>query len=138
MQRQLTLVESESAGRMLQRQREALRRELAECFGAIAVEALPSEEVRGFVAQLREHLVQLFQLESALSLPLVSVQIPRGMVIPTLLVTSAEGASAPIVQARNVSLAALFGAQRPGRTRRGTRSRGPSWRAICTARTVVS
>ncbi|MBK8260595.1 MAG: AAA family ATPase [Nannocystis sp.] len=109
MQRQLTLVESESAGRMLQRQREALRRELAECFGAIAVEALPSEEVRGFVAQLREHLVQLFQLESALSLPLVSVQIPRGMVIPTLLVTSAEGASAPIVQARNVSLAALFG-----------------------------
>ncbi len=109
VQRQLALLESESQGRLLQRQREALRREFGECFAAISPDALTIREARLFVDQLRDHLVQVFQLESKLSLPLPSVQIPRGMVIPTLLTTATEGAAGPIVQARNVSLAALFG-----------------------------
>ena len=109
IQRQLTILEAESQSRLLQRQREALRRELAECFAAIPADALSAEAVRAFVDQLRDHLVQIFQLESKLSLPLPSVPVPRGLVIPTLLVAASDGSPAPIVQARNVSLAALFG-----------------------------
>ncbi|MEZ4451001.1 MAG: AAA family ATPase [Nannocystaceae bacterium] len=109
VQRQLALLEADCASRMIQRQRDALRRELAECFAAIPAEALPCEPVRTFARQLHDYLIHIFQLESRLAVPSPNVQIPRGLVIPTLLTTAEEGSPAPLIQAQNVSLAGLFG-----------------------------
>ena len=108
-QRQLALLEAESVSLLLQRQRSALRGAFAECFDALPETALPTAQVREFVAELHAFLIQLFQLDSTLTIPPPNADIPRGLVIPTLLTTHAEGEPAPLIQARNASVAGLFG-----------------------------
>ncbi len=65
--------------------------------------------MRSFISELHDYLIQLFQLDSTLATPPPLTEIPRGLVIPTLLTTCERGSAAPLVQARNVSLASLFG-----------------------------
>ena len=108
-QRQLALLEAESASHLLQRQRESLRNAFAECFAGIPESALSTPQVRSFISELHDYLIQLFQLDSTLATPPPLTEIPRGLVIPTLLTTCERGSAAPLVQARNVSLASLFG-----------------------------
>lgn len=108
-QRQLALLEAESAARLVQRQRDALRAGFAECFDALPSEALATDQVRRFIDELHEYLIQLFQLGSTLAAPPPIAEIPRGLVIPTLLTTGEEGSPAPLIQAQNVSIAGLFG-----------------------------
>lgn len=108
-QRQLALLEAESASQLLQRQRDSLRAAFAECFAAVPEAALPTQQLQSFIEELHDYLVHLFQLNSTLATPPPFSEIPRGLVIPTLLTTRDEGSSAPLVQARNVSIASLFG-----------------------------
>jgi predicted ATP-dependent protease len=108
-QRQLALLEVESSAQMLQRQREALRRDIEASFAAIPPRALPTPQVQQSVAQLHNHLRELYHLDEGHHLPLTSAALPAGLVIPTLLVTGDEGAAAPIVHAQNVTLSGLFG-----------------------------
>ncbi len=108
-QRQLALLEAESASQLLQRQRDSLRAAFAECFAAVPEAALPTEQLQSFISELHDYLVHLFQLNSTLATPPPFSEIPRGLVIPTLLTTRDEGSTAPLVQARNVSIASLFG-----------------------------
>ncbi len=108
-QRQLALLEAESASQLLQRQRDCLRGAFAECFAAIPEASLPTAQVQSFTQELHDYLVQLFQLDSKLATPPPFSEIPRGLVIPTLLTTRDEGSTAPLVQARNVSIASVFG-----------------------------
>jgi len=108
-QRQLALLEAESASQLLQRQRDSLRAAFAECFAAVPEAALPTQQLQSFTEELHDYLVHLFQLDSTLATPPPFSEIPRGLVIPTLLTTRDEGSTAPLVQARNVSIASLFG-----------------------------
>ena len=108
-QRQLALLEVESSVNMLQRQREALRRDIEAAFAAIPPRTLPSPQVQQSVAQLHSHLRELYHLDEGHHLPLTSAALPAGLVIPTLLVTGDERSAAPIVHAQNATLSALFG-----------------------------
>lgn len=108
-QRQLALLEAESNATMLHRQREALRRDIEASFLAIPQRALPTAQVQQAVAELHTHLRDLYHLEEGHHLPLTSAALPSGLVIPTLLVTGAEGEAAPIVHAQSVTLSGLFG-----------------------------
>jgi predicted ATP-dependent protease len=108
-QRQLTLLEAESNANLLQRQREALRREIEASFAAIPPRALPTTQVQQYALQLHAHLREIYHLEAGHHLPLTSAPLPAGLVIPTLLITGLEGEPAPIVHAQNVTLSGLFG-----------------------------
>ncbi len=108
-QRQLALLEAETQANLLQRQRAALRREIAACFDAVSPKALPTEQVRETLARLHEHLQQVYHTEEGHRLPLTNAPLPSGLVVPTLLVTSKEGDMAPIIHAQNVTLSGLFG-----------------------------
>jgi lon-related putative ATP-dependent protease len=108
-QRQLALLEAEAQANLLQRQRAALRRDIEACFAAVPQRALLTEQVQKYLKRLHEHLQQIYHLDEAHHLPLTSVPLPSGLVVPTLLVTSGEGDKAPIVHAQNVTLSGLFG-----------------------------
>lgn len=108
-QRQLALLEAEAQANLLQRQRAALRRDIEACFAAVPPRALLTDQVQTYIRRLHDHLHQVYHLEEGHHLPLTSVPLPAGLVVPTLLVTSAEGDAAPIVHAQNVTLAGLFG-----------------------------
>lgn len=108
-QRQLALLEAEIQATLLQRQRAALRGNIESCFAQVPERALPTEQVRAYIQRLHEHLQQLYHLEEGHHLPLTSVPLPAGLVVPTLLVTSRPDDVAPIIHAQNVTLSGLFG-----------------------------
>ncbi|MDC0666959.1 AAA family ATPase [Nannocystis radixulma] len=108
-QRQLALLEAEIQASLLQRQRAALRNNIAGCFAQVPERALPTEQVRKYSQRLHEHLQQVYHLEEGHHLPLTSVPLPAGLVVPTLLVTSRPDDVAPIIHAQNVTLSGLFG-----------------------------
>jgi lon-related putative ATP-dependent protease len=109
VQRQLALLEAESQTNLLQRQRAALRREIESCFAAVPQRALATEQVRAYTQTLHDHLQQVYHLDESHPLPLTSVPLPAGLIVPTLLVTGSEQDAAPIVHAQNVTLSGLFG-----------------------------
>nr|WP_276602754.1 AAA family ATPase [Nannocystis pusilla] len=108
-QRQLALLEAEIQQTLLQRQRAALRNNIAASFAAVPERALPTDQVRKYSQRLHEHLQQVYHLEEGHHLPLTSVPLPPGLVVPTLLVTSRPDDVAPIIHAQNVTLSGLFG-----------------------------
>ena len=108
-QRQLALLEAESNAQLLHRQREALRRDIEASFVAIPTRALPTPQLRQFTGDLHNHLREIYHLEEGHHLPLTAAPLPPGLVVPTLLITGADGEPAPIVHAQSVTLSGLFG-----------------------------